>query len=171
MYCTADDVNLALEVLGEEPVDAQRAEEAARLASALVDSYTGRHFRDEPVKESHEPLEGKVLLNHWPLYELVEVVDSEAEPVEHEVLDPSIGLLRVEAGGRVWITYKYNDPKEPVPDDVRRLCARLAAKLLTLPPEEISRISAGSLSLELKGLLGEEARWVLLKYRHMPRFV
>ncbi len=171
MYCSIDDVKLALKLLGEEPGEDEAIEEAARLAANLIDSYTGRHFRAEPVTESHEPIEGQVLLNHWPLVELVEAKDKDGEPVEWEEIDPRIGLIRVFTSERVWITYYYNDPQNPVPEDVKRLAARLAAKLLTLPPEELGRVSAGEVSLELKGLLGSEARWVLLKYRHLPRFL
>ncbi len=170
MYCSVDEVLAELEAMGEEPRSSQAAERAIAAASDLIDSYTGRHFRAEPVSESHEPLGGQVLLNHWPAVEVVEVVDAEGNQVEWEPVDANIGLLRIHASGRVRVTYYYNDPQNPTPEDIRRLTARLAAKILVYP-NGLKRASAGELSLEFREILGQEERWVLLKYRHLPRFV
>ncbi len=173
MYCDLDDVKDELALLGEPARDDESLTLAISQASDLVDAFTGRHFRAESVGERHLPLNRSVLLSHWPVHSIVSVKDSDGSDVSWEWLNQRIGEMKVETNKAVDVEYFYNDPDDPVPDDVRRITARLAGRLMVGPRPDLSSLSAGELSLSLRDdpLFTEDIRLVLLKYTHRRRFL
>jgi hypothetical protein len=176
MYCTIDDVKTELALLGEPVGDDEEMTLAISQASDLVDAFTGRHFRDETARERHFPAGAStrsVLLCHWPVHSVVSVKDGDGGDVDWEWLNQRIGEMIVGTGSAVDVEYYYNDPKDPVPDDIVRTVARMAARILAGPRPDTADFRAGEVSLSLRDnpLFTDDVRWVLLKYTHRRRFI
>lgn len=173
MYCTIDDVKTELALLGELVGDNDVIALAISQASDLVDAFTGRHFRAEVAREHHFPASKSVLLCHWPVHSVVSVKDSDGVDVDWEWLNQRIGEMMVGTGSAVDVEYYYNDPKDPVPDEIARTVARMAARILSGPRPDTADFRAGELSLSLRDnpLFTDDVRWVLLKYTHRRRFI
>jgi len=174
MYCGIEDVKAELLLLREPIADDGEITLAISQASDLVDAYTGRHFRAKSAKERHFPTKaGDILLCHWPVHSVVSVRDNDGKDIDWQWLNQRIGEMRVRSAGAVDVEYYYNDPKDPVPEDVRRSVARIAARIISGPRPEVSGFSAGELSLSLREnpLFTDDVRWVLIRYTHRRRFI
>jgi len=174
MYCTIDDVKAELSRMGEPVGDDNEITLAISQASDLVDAFTGRHFRAETARERHFPARsGSVLLCHWPVHSVLSVKGRDGGDVDWEWLNQRIGEMTVRTSGPVDVEYYYNDPKNPVPEDIKRTVARMAARIMAGPRPDVSELRAGELSLSLRDnpLLTEDIRWVLLRYTHRRRFL
>ncbi|MGB9590417.1 MAG: hypothetical protein ACPL68_05965 [Candidatus Hydrothermia bacterium] len=173
MYCNVNDVKAELALLGEPTRPDEEITLAISQASDLVDSFTGRHFRAETARERHFPLNRSILLYHWPVHSVVSVKNARGDDVDWEWLNQRIGEMRVETAGAVDVEYHYNDPKSPVPPDVMRTTARVAARILVGPRPDVSGFSAGEtgLSFHDNPLFTQDVRWVLIKYTHRRRFL
>lgn len=173
MYCSVDDVRAELALLGEPDRTDEEITLAISQAGDLADAFTGRHFRAETAKERHTPVGFSVLLCHWPVHSVVSVKDDDGRDVDWEWLNQRIGEMRVETKMAVDVVYYYNDPDDPVPDDVARTIARMAARILAGPRPDVSGFSAGETSLNLRDnpLLTDDVRWVLIRYTHRRRFL
>lgn len=173
MYCEIEDVRAEMVLLGEPDRADEEITLAISQASDLVDVFTGRHFRAETSRERHFPANRSVLLCHWPVHSVVLVKNADGKDVGWEWLNQRIGEMRVETSVAVDVEYHYNDPENPVPPDVARTVARIAARILAGPRPDVSGFSAGELSVSLRDnpLLTDDVRWVLLKYTHRRRFL
>ncbi len=167
MYCSPEEVLTALQARGlDDPGEGARGR-AAQIASALIDAYCGRHFRAEATEELHYPEDGVLYTNHRPVYQVEWVKDAAGEEVVWELLSARAGKLRVVASSPVVVRYYYNDPNDPVPEEVRLACAELAANVLQAPPEFLRRLSDGGLSAETSGVLTPSLKSVLDKHRRV----
>lgn len=173
MYCQLDDIRRELEAQAEEIPPDELLVLAGERASDIIEAFTGRHFRAEPHVEVARPLEGWVLLEHWPVVELLAVRDLEGTPVDALLVNPKIGDMWVNSSEPVSVEYLYNDPDNPVPEDIRRVCAWLAARLLAGPPGHVAKLRAGELALEMVDWpsLPREVRLVLLRHSHRRRIL
>ncbi|MEO0180321.1 MAG: hypothetical protein ABIM74_00685 [candidate division WOR-3 bacterium] len=173
MYCEISDVRAELGLLGEQDRTDEEISLAICQASDIIDAFTGRHFRAEPASERHNPIRFWVLLSHWPVHSVVSVKDDKGNDVAWEWLNQRIGEMRVETGRPVDVVYYYNDPKDPVPDDVARTVARVAARILAGPRPDISGFRSGETGIDFREnpLLSDDVRWVLIRYAHRRRFL
>ncbi len=173
MYCTIDQIRQELALIREPDRTDQELQLAGQRACDLIDAYTGRHFRPETAVENHLPVAGTVLLSHWPVHSVVRVQNPSGQDTAWQVINAKIGEIAVASSGQVQVEYYYNDPKNPVPEEVARAAAVLAARIASGPPPYAEAVSSGQLSLDLRSnpLLSQELRWLLLRFVHRRRFL
>ena len=162
-YCTPEEVLRALQARGLPDPGEDARSLAAQLATGLVEAYLGRGFSPDYVQVGLYARRSGTIYLPWPA-EVQKVLNEWGEEVSFS-LRRGGRVVEVPSSGPYILTLRWL-PTEP-PEEVRLVCAELAANILSAPPEFVKRLADGGLSVESSGILTPSLRSVLDKYKHV----
>lgn len=178
-FCSVQDVETFLQI----EVDETSATQAIEQATAIIQNYCAQtisYVEDDEVTLDVLGETQKIILPELPVVEIASVVEDDEELDEDEYTLGQYGILwRV---GQNWtpgigiVTVTYTHGYETIPDDIRAVCTRIAARIYqaglqakeTAGVPGIASMSLGDYSISFQspgasaGLLGASAAKTLL---------